>query len=74
VNESSSTIAMNDSRLLARILNLAHRFGCGYTKLEAEYDGSRYVATLNLTGDADALRRLDAQIAKLLDDDKELFS
>lgn len=63
-----------DQRMLARIINMTHRFGCAYTKVESAYDGSRYVATLDLTGEADALRRLNAQIAKLLNDDKETFS
>jgi len=68
------TIEMHDPRLLARIINVAHRFGCGYTKLESTYIGGTYVAHLDLEGPADALRRLDLHIAKLLHDDKESFA
>ena len=68
------TIQMHDPRLLARILNVAHRFGCGYTRLESSYTGGTYVARIDLEGDADALRRLDLHIAKLLHDDKESFA
>jgi hypothetical protein len=59
----------NDGRMLARIIHLAHRFGCTYTKVAAERSGAAYRMELALAGPPDALRRLDAQITKLLDDD-----
>lgn len=64
-------IETRDERLLARIINLAHRFGCSYDHLFANRCGGAYVAAIALTGPADALRRLRSQITKLLNDDKE---
>lgn len=60
-----------DERLVARIINLAHRFGCSYDDLLARRHDDTYVAAIELTGPTDALRRLGAQINKLIDDDKE---
>lgn len=60
-----------DERLVARIINLAHRFGCSYDDLLARRRDDAYVAAIQLTGPADALRRLGPQINKLIDDDKE---
>ncbi len=68
------TFEMRDPRLLARIINVAHRFGCDYTKLESTQNDGMYTATLDLAGPADALRRLQLHIAKLLHDDKETFA
>jgi hypothetical protein len=65
------TITANDGRMLARIIHLAHRFGCTYTKVASERNGSAYQMQFAFAGPADALRRLDAQITKLLDDDRE---
>lgn len=67
-------VTMRDGRLLARIINLAHRFGCSYSTLAAHHDGTHYAATIELTGPADALRRLALQVNKLITDDKETFS
>jgi len=67
-------VEMRDPRLLARIINVAHRYGCGYERLESTYTGGTWTARLDLSGPADALRRLDLHIAKLLHDDKETFA
>jgi len=67
------TIDTFDGRLLARIINLAHRFGCSYTEVTARRDGDRYAATIELCGPADALRRLDLQVRKLTTDIEEIF-
>lgn len=61
----------HDGRLLARIINLAHRFGCTYTRVASEQRGAGYRMELAFAGPRESLRRLDAQITKLLDDDKE---
>jgi glycine cleavage system regulatory protein len=63
-----------DARLLARIINLAHRFGCSYTRLVAQRTGERYAATIELSGPADALRRLNLLVGKLTNDPEESFS
>ncbi len=62
-----------DGRLLARIINLTHRFGCSYTNLSACREGERYAATIELSGPADALRRLALQIRKLTTEHEEIF-
>ncbi len=62
-----------DGRLLARIINLTHRFGCSYTNLSARREGERYAATIELCGPADALRRLTLQLHKLNSDHEEIF-
>lgn len=68
------SIAAADPRLLARIIHLAHRFGCSYSRVVAQYEGGAYTTRIDLTGPDDALRRLRSQVNKLLDDDKETFS
>jgi hypothetical protein len=65
------TVTANDGRLLARIIHLAHRFGCTYTRVAARHTGAAYQLEFAFAGPSDALRRLDAQITKLLDDDRE---
>ncbi|MGZ3497210.1 MAG: hypothetical protein ACXWNK_14890 [Vulcanimicrobiaceae bacterium] len=60
-----------DSRLLARVIHLAHRFGCTYTRAEAQQDGGSYRVQLHFTGPGDALVRLSKQIDKLTTQDKE---
>ena len=69
---TTHTIDTSDGRLLARIINLAHRFGCSYTRVSAQRDGNRYAATIELSGPADALRRLDLQVRKLTSDLEEI--
>ncbi len=63
------TVTASDGRMLARIIHLAHRFGCTYTKVAAERTGVAYRLEVAFAGPGDALRRLDAHITKLLDDD-----
>jgi hypothetical protein len=65
------TVTANDGRILARIIHLAHRFGCSYTSVASEHIGAQYRMKFAFAGSGDALRRLDAQITKLLDDDRE---
>ena len=65
------TITANDGRILARIIHLVHRFGCTYTRIAAQQTGKVYEIQYAFAGPSDALRRLDAQITKLLNDDKE---
>jgi hypothetical protein len=67
-------VAARDGRLLARIINLAHRFGCTYTRVASERSGNAYRLELAFAGPGEALRRLDNQITKLLDDDRENVS
>ena len=68
------SLSMNDGRLLARVIQLAHRFGCTYTTVQATQHGTAYRANLAFDGPEEALRRLEAQITKLLNDDMETFS
>lgn len=60
-----------DSRLLARVIHLAHRFGCTYTRAEAQQRDGAYRVQLHFTGPGDALARLSKQIDKLITEDKE---
>ena len=69
-----TALTTRDGRLLARIINLAHRFGCSYSTLSAQHDGANSAATIELCGPADALRRLTLAINKLITDDKETLS
>jgi acetolactate synthase regulatory subunit len=58
---------VNDPRLVARIVNLAERCGCRYRSIAAESNDD--LATrlhFEFAGEAEALRRLEAQIAKLV--------
>jgi len=66
-----TAFTMRDGRVLARIIHLAHRFGCSYTRLDAQRNGadSGYEATIELHGPEDALRRLKVQVNKLINDD-----
>ena len=64
-------LVTSDGRLLARIINLAHRFGCTYTRVASERQGVAFHMEMAFAGPSDAVRRLDAQITKLLDDNKE---
>jgi len=68
------TVTASDGRLLARIIHLAHRFGCTYTRVAAEAHGATYRMEFAFAGPGDALRRLDAHITKLLDDDRETMA
>jgi len=68
------SVTANDGRLLARIIHLAHRFGCTYTKIAAEHTGAVYRLEFAFAGPGESLRRLDAYITKLLDDDRETMA
>jgi hypothetical protein len=70
----SSTFIMHDWRLLERIVGLTHRMGCAYTRVHVQADGAYYTADIDFTGPPESLRRLSAQLTRLLNDDKELHS
>ncbi len=66
------SLVMNDWRLLERVVGLTNRLGCAYTRVEVHAGSEHYHATIDFTGAPDALRRLDAQLTRLLNDDKEM--
>jgi hypothetical protein len=66
------TIELDDWRLLERIVGLTSRLGCRYTALDVREHDHAYRATIDFAGPPDALRRLDAQLNRLLADDKEM--
>ena len=66
------TFDFHDWREVARILNLAHRFGCALESLEVRRRDGLFGTTVAFTGDENALRRLDAQFSKITEDDKEM--
>ncbi len=58
---------VNDPRLVARIVNLAERCGCRYRSIAAEStDDLATHMRFDFTGNPEALRRLEAQIARLV--------
>jgi hypothetical protein len=74
-------LVLHDWRVLERIVGLTNRLGCSYRNLEVRARPStelgtgsdtRYDARIEFSGSAIALRRLDAQITRLLNDDKEM--
>jgi hypothetical protein len=66
------SLVMHDWRLLERIIGLTNRLGCAYTNLAVQVRDELYHATIDFVGPPDALRRLDAQLSRLLNDDKEM--
>ncbi|GAC1348883.1 MAG: hypothetical protein NVSMB19_01220 [Vulcanimicrobiaceae bacterium] len=66
------SLVMHDWRLLERIVGLTNRLGCAYTSLNVRAGDAHYHATIDFVGPPDALRRLDAQLNRLLNDDKEM--
>lgn len=65
-------LTTRDSRLVARLLNLAHRFGCSYRECATSLkDDEAFTGFIDFTGPPDALRRLRGQINKLIATDKE---
>lgn len=72
VNTLHTTFQTCDGRLVARLIMLAHRFGCDYNELTVTRNDAEFLVTLELVGGAKSLRRLDAQIAKLLEYEKEI--
>jgi hypothetical protein len=63
---------MHDWRLLERIVGLTNRLGCSYSSVDVRASDTLYHATIEFAGPPDALRRLDAQLTRLLSDDKEM--
>ena len=63
---------LHDWRLLERIVGLTSRLNCAYKQVDVRESGPIYRAHVEFTGSPDALRRLDAQLTKLLNDDKEI--
>jgi len=53
-------------------VGLIGRLGCALTRVDVRTHNDRYHATFDLTGAPDALRRLDAQLTRLCNDDKEM--
>ncbi len=66
------SLVMHDWRLLERVVGLTNRLGCAYTRVDVRADAEHYHATIDFVGAPDALRRLDAQLKRLLNDDKEM--
>jgi len=73
-NVLTTRFTMNEGRLIARIISLAERNGCSYTRISVTAGPGGYDTEVDFTGNPDALRRLDSQLHKLLLDDKETFS
>lgn len=64
---------VNDPRLVARIVNLAERCGCRYRSISAQADDDTAThLRFEFAGEAEALRRLEAQIARLVAVDRAL--
>ena len=60
-------LTLRDARSVARIVNLAHRFNCRCTKIDAAESGDdRTAARMTFDGPALALSRLRAQIERIL--------
>ena len=70
----TQTFTMRDGRVLARIINLAHRFNCGYSAIDVQPAGDAFATRIDFTGASDALRRFELQLTKLLETEKEIFS
>ena len=59
-------LTLRDSRSIARIVNLAHRFNCRCTRVDATSDDRTTQAMFAFDGPALALSRLRAQIDRIL--------
>ena len=57
---------VHDQRLVARIINLAHRCGCAYRSLEAHAEDPMTRVRFEFSGPDDALRLLRTQVDKLM--------
>ncbi len=58
---------VNDPRLVARIVNLAERCGCRYERIAAHAgDDTATHMHFEFAGPAESLRRLEAQITRLI--------
>jgi acetolactate synthase small subunit len=66
-------LILHDWRMLERIVGLTHRLGCSYKSVEVHArDDHLYHATIEFAGPPEQLRRLDTQLNRLLEDDKEM--
>jgi len=65
------SLRTHDGRLVARLIMLAHRFGCDYRELSVTRDENGFAVSITFDGNPEPLRRLSAQIDKLLDYEKE---
>jgi len=59
-------LTLRDARSVARIVNLAHRFNCRCTAIDASADEAATRARMAFEGPAPALVRLRAQIARIV--------
>jgi len=59
-------LELRDSRSVARIINLAHRFNCRCTRIDATAGDQSTSATIAFDGPPVALTRLRAQIDRIL--------
>lgn len=59
-------LTLRDSRSVARIINLAHRFNCRCIRIDATAGEDTTQATIAFDGPAIALSRLRAQIDRIL--------
>ena len=59
-------LTLRDFRSIARIVNLAHRFNCRITRVDATAGSETTQATFAFDGPAIALSRLRAQIDRIL--------
>ncbi len=59
-------LTLRDPRSVARIVNLAHRFTCRCTRIDARDDGRSTSASFAFDGPPQALRRLRAQIERVV--------
>jgi hypothetical protein len=59
-------LTLRDFRSIARIVNLAHRFNCRCTRVDATADADATQAMFAFDGPALALSRLRAQIDRIL--------
>jgi hypothetical protein len=59
-------LTLRDARSVARIVNLAHRFNCRCTRIDAASDDRQTAARMTFAGPELALSRLRAQIDRIL--------
>ena len=59
-------LILRDARTVARIVNLAHRFNCRCTRIDATSDAGPTTAFFAFDGPAIALTRLRAQIERIV--------
>jgi hypothetical protein len=59
-------LLLRDARSVARIINLAHRFNCRCTRIDASAVSGATTASFAFDGPAVALTRLRAQIDRIL--------